>query len=360
VKLVPEQLEQAAIELPKMSCEIIIDEIDKAQWEQYARGFADYSIYQTWAYQQVRAETDRQQISRFVVRDQSGQVVTMGHVRIKHVKPLGIRVGYMQWGPLVRCEDGTLRCSVEALQKVREAYLGSRANVLRVNPNMCDDKLGQEFAKMLEASGFQKVRGVAPYHTMHIPLQEDQDVLRKRLRQSWRRMLMKAEKAGLTVVEHDGEEAFEVLEKLYLEMLRRKKFRAGDYNVFTMAQRELSAAEKMDMILAYRDGEPAVCHLASNLGDTGIFLIGASSEIGLTYRAAYLAWWRAIMLANRLGMKRYDVGGIDFETTPNVSRFKAGLCGDDVFYIGIFEAYLGPVVKAIWHVTAKAYELLRR
>lgn len=343
-----------------MSCEIIIDEVDKAQWEQYARGFADYSIYQTWAYQQVRAETDRQQISRFVVRDESGQVVTMGHVRIKHVTPLGIRIGYMQWGPLVRGEGDTLRCSVEALQRVREAYLGSRANVLRVNPNIRDDKLGQEFAKMLEASGLQKVRGLAPYHTMYIPLQESQDVLRKRLRQSWRRMLMKAEKAGLTVSEHDGQEAFAVLERLYLEVVQRKKFQPTDHNVFAAAQRELSTAEKMSMIWAYRDGEPAVCHLASNLGDTGVFLIGASSGIGLTCRAAYLAWWRALLLANRLGMKRYDVGGIDFETTPNVSRFKAGLGGDEVFHIGIFEAYLGPAVKTIWHVTAKAYDLLRR
>lgn len=343
-----------------MSCEIRIDEIDKATWEQYARSFADYSIYQTWAYQQVRAQTDRQQVSRFVVKDESGQVVTMGHVRIKYIKPLGIRIGYMQWGPLARGEDGTLKCSVEALEKIREAYLESRTNVLRINPNACDNDLGREFAKMLEAGGFHQVRDVAPYHTIHIPLQEDEDILRKRLRQSWRRMLMKSEKAGLTTVEHDGEEAFEVLEKLYLEMLRRKKFQAPDYNVFAMAQRELSAAEKMDMILAYRDDEPAVCHLASNLGDTGIFLVGASSEMGLTYRAAYLAWWRAILLANRLGMKRYDVGGIDFEATPNISRFKAGLGGDEVFYIGTFEAYLSPAVRTIWQATAKVYGLLRR
>lgn len=341
-----------------MSCEITIDKIDRPTWERYARGFADYNIYQTWAYQQVRARTERQQISRFVVKDDGGEVMTMGQVRIRHVKPLGIRIGYMQWCPLVRGENGTLKCSVEALDKIREAYLESRANVLRINPNVRADDLGRGFAKMLEASGFQKIRDVAPYHTMHIRLEDEEDLLRKGLRQSWRRMLTKAEKGDLKVVVRNDKQAFGILDKLYLETVKRKKFRRTDHDVFTMTQNTLSMEEKMHLILVYQNGDPAACHLAGNLGETGIFLLGASSEMGLTYRASYLAWWKAIRLASCLGMKRYDVGGIDFETTPNVSRFKTGLGGDEVFHIGVFEACNGPGVKTIWHVASKVHNLL--
>ncbi len=65
-----------------MACEVIVDNISREDWERYAGNFADYSIYQTWAYQQVRAKMDGQQLSRAMIMDKIGQVVTMCQVRI--------------------------------------------------------------------------------------------------------------------------------------------------------------------------------------------------------------------------------------------------------------------------------------
>ena len=39
-----------------MSYTVNIDNFDRSYWEDMAKGFADYSIYQTWPYQQNRAE----------------------------------------------------------------------------------------------------------------------------------------------------------------------------------------------------------------------------------------------------------------------------------------------------------------
>ena len=88
-----------------MSYEVIIDNVDKAEWERYAKGFADYSIYQTWSHQQVRAEMDGQEVNRVVIKDENGHVVTMCQIRIKRVKSLGLRIGYVQCGPLFRGKE---------------------------------------------------------------------------------------------------------------------------------------------------------------------------------------------------------------------------------------------------------------
>ena len=85
-----------------MKLEVHIDEVSREQWELHAKMFADYSIYQTWPYQQVRAEMDRQSVSRAIVTDEQGNPITMCQVRIKTVKALRLRIGYVQWGPLLR------------------------------------------------------------------------------------------------------------------------------------------------------------------------------------------------------------------------------------------------------------------
>lgn len=343
-----------------MAHKVIIDNISKEDWEQCASHFADYNIYQTWAYQETRSKMDNQDVSRIVVKNDNGSVETMGQVRIKHVKTLGLRIGYFQWGPLVRGTNGTLRCSAKALNLLCGAYLGTRVNVLRVVPGVCHDEAGQEFARLLEASGFHHIASAKPYHTMFLSLNCPEDVLRKNLRQSWRRKLKKAEGVGIEIRECTDEASLVILGKLYQEMARRKKIKGLDPRVFIRTQHMLSDAEKMNVVVANYDGEPVTAHLTSNLRGIGILLLVASSKKGLACGASYLAWWKAITLSNRLGMKEYDVGGIDFEDNPTVSRFKAGMGGDDRFHIGTFEAYSNAAVRNIWLTAEKIYRTFKK
>lgn len=343
-----------------MSCKVNIDNFGRSDWERYAKNFFDYSIYQTWEYQQIRAKMDRQEVSRAVIKDENGRVATMCQIRIKHFKLLRLRIGYVQWGPLVRGFDGTLGCSVEALVALREAYLGTRVNVFRIVPNVCNNETGKEFARLLETSGFHYTLSFEPYHTMLLSLNRPEELLRKRVHQSWRRKLKKAEAVGIETKNCTDEESFIILEKLYLEMLRRKGIKGLDPEVFVRTQRLLSAAEKMNVIVAYYHGQPVTAHVTSNLGDTAILLLVASSEKGLACGSSYLVWWKAVTASNRLGMKNYDVGGIDFENNVTVSRFKAGMGGDECSHIGAFEAYTSSMAKNIWRAAEKVYRLIKK
>jgi len=149
-----------------MSFKVIIDEFDRSEWERRAGEFDDYSIYQTWPYQQVRADMAGQSLSRAVVIDEKGAARAMCQVRMKHVPAVGLRIGYIQWGPLVRGMDGELRCCPEVLTILRQAYVGPIVNVLRIVPNAEADGIGAEFERMLDSAGFERLDRVKPYYTM--------------------------------------------------------------------------------------------------------------------------------------------------------------------------------------------------
>jgi len=343
-----------------MACEVIVDNISRGDWERYAGNFADYSIYQTWPYQQVRAEMDGQEVNRVVVKDENGYVVTMCQIRIKHIIPLGLRIGYVQWGPLFRGKDGKIICSTEALKNLREAYLTHKVNVFRVVPNARDDEVGRCFAEMLQSAGFTHVKSVEPYCTFVLPVDDSEEEIRRRLRKSFRRDLRYAEKADIEIKEGKNKEFCDMLEKLYHGLLRRKKFKGLNPREFIETQNSLSTAEKMNIILAYKDAEPVAAHLASNLGDTAVVLLAASNEEGLACGSSYLIWYKGAISALHAGMKWYDLGGIDPDNNPTVYQFKSRMGGEEAFHIGTFEACSSGMVKNVWRVAEKVYRLVKK
>ena len=343
-----------------MACEVIVDNISREDWERYAGNFADYSIYQTWPYQQVRAEMDGQEVSRVVVKDENGHVVTMCQIRIKRIIPLGLRIGYVQWGPLFGGKDGKIICSTEALKKLRKAYLAHKVNVFRVVPNACTDEVGRRFAEMLQSAGFAHVKSVEPYRTFILPADDSEEEIRRRLRKSFRRDLRYAEKADIEIKEGKNKEFCDMLDKLYHGLLQRKKFKGLNPREFIETQAALSMPEKMNIIVAYSDGEPVAAHLASNLGDTGVVLLAASNEKGLACGSSYLIWYKGAVSALNAGMKWYDLGGIDPDNNPTVYQFKARMGGEDVLHIGAFEAYSNLGAKSIWRATEKIYRLIKK
>ena len=343
-----------------MACEVIVDNINREDWERYAGNFADYSIYQTWPYQQVRAEMDGQEVSRVVIKDENGRVVTMCQVRIKHFKPLGLKIGYVQWGPLARAMDETLKCSVEALRALREAYVGTKVNVLRVLPNAEANQTGREFAAILESVGFEYVSSVKPHLTMMVPVDDSEEQMCRRLHRSWRRGLIKAERNGIEIKEGADSKYFEILEKMYVQTKKRKRFKGLNPQEFVRTQRMLSPEEKMNVITAYWDGEPIASHASSHLGDTAVGTLAACSEKGLECSASYLVWWRTFLAAKRAGMKRYDLGGIDPDNNPTVYQFKSRMGGKEQFHIGAFEACSDSCARATWWLAENIYRILKR
>ncbi|MFC1634157.1 lipid II:glycine glycyltransferase FemX [Planctomycetota bacterium] len=341
-----------------MAFEVRIDDIEQAQWMEYASQFADYSIYQTWAYQDVCAELDGHKVSRAIVQDEHNEIVAMSHVRIRRV--MGFSIGYILAGPMFLRKDGACGCSVEVMKALHDAYLGPVVNVLRVVPNINDDPENQRFVDVFEANGFQRLEKIAPYRTLILPLGCSSETLRQGLHQKWRKKLRKAEKAGVEVIERSDEEPFKVLNDFYQDLRERKGFKGVEPEIFARSQSALSDSEKMSLVVAYFNGEPVTVHLTSHLGDTAVALLVAGNEKGYSCWSSYLAWWKALTTSNDKGMKQFDFGGIDIENNPNVSRFKAGMGGREKSRIGVFEGYTNFVVKGIFRKADMIYKKLKR
>jgi hypothetical protein len=343
-----------------MSYQVIIDDFDRLEWEKNARKFADYSIYQTWPYQEMRAKTARQELSRAIVKDRNNEVLTMCQMRIRSAGGLGPKIGYVQQAPLLRSANGGLVCSAEALEALRRAYLGERISVFRIAPNVSDSGMRQQVSQMLKSGGFRSINSIPPYRTLMLSLEGSEEEIRKSLDRNFRRNLKKAEKAAIEIREGHDVEFCEILRELYQVSVKRKGFKGLNPDEFIKPQSMLSVEEKMNFIVAYYENEPVTVHLASHLGDTGVALLVASNEKGLECGSSYLVWWKACIAAKNAGMRRLDLGGIDPDNNPGGYRFKAQISRQEYRYIGAFDACSSLPVKIAWRASEKVYNIIKK
>lgn len=340
-----------------MSVEAFIDQCSQEEWGKSAKDFADYSIYQTCAYQQVRANNDGQEVKRMIVKDKNGEVVLMCHLRIKNIKPFGIKIGYVQSGPLMLRENNDLDCLRDALIQLRDLCLNTGLNVLRIVPNLRDDEVGGEIRSLLELSGFKKNLGVAPYRTFMVPLSDSEEEIRSRIHRESQRILRKAEKMQIEIREGTDLGFFETLENLYTGAKERKGFKGLDSTEFVKTQQMLAQNNKAIVLVAYYNGQPVTAHATTHFGNTAVPILTASNETGLRYGASYLLWWKAYIMAKKKGMKYYDLGGVDPVKNPKGYLFKKRMGGEETCYIGGFEVCANFLVTSMWHIVEKCYRL---
>ena len=341
-----------------MSYKIIIDDIDRDDWQNHAADFMDYSLYQTWAYQKVRARRDKQAVSRFVIQSEDNTPCLIGQVRIKKVRWLGLRIGYIQWGPLCRKPAGIVKDAAALLSLLKTAYIPAKVNVLRISPNIFEAE-SEGLVAELEMSGFEKRYHIDPYKTMVFPLDTDEDGIKKRFHSGWRRYLNKAQKVDMEIRQGTEQQYIDTLGKLYSPMLERKQFEGLSVDTFSKTQQSLADKEKMNVVLACQGEQVLTAHMTSHLGDTALGILAASSEKALQLNSTYLVWWHTLLTAKNAGMRRYDLAGIDPEKNPRVYQFKKRMGAVEAQHIGIFEAYSNMRVKCIWRVVEKMYNYLK-
>jgi len=343
-----------------MNYNITSDDISRDEWEDSVKEFSDYNLYQTWAYQTVRAEADKQDISRFIIRDSNDKITSMGNIRIKTIKLLGLRIGYIQWGPLVRKDDQSPACFESTLQLLRDTYLSKKVDILRLVPNVEADEAGEQISQVLVNNGFYKVKHMRPYYTMMFPLEISEEDMLATFSRRWRRDLRKAERNNITIVEGNDNKYMDMLDAFCKQAQERKHYQGLDIDLYKKIQNLLPDDQKMHFIIAYHNDEPVTIDLTSNLGETAVGLFQASNENAMQCQSTYLVWWQALLASKKAGMKRYDLGGIDPQNNPTVYQFKKRMGARESSYIGGFEATASFWGRKKWQVAEKTYQLLRK
>ena len=319
--------------------QVEVDRATTAEWSQMLDLFDDANIYQTSAYGGVR--WGERNLSRLVLK-RDGDVMGMAQVRIVRPTPLKFGMAYLRWGPIWKrcCQPLDPEVPIRMSGAIEDEYLGKRKLFLRVLPNAF---AGSRRAATMQAAFCRFVAEPLDsgntYRTLVLDLTPSLDELRKGLDPKWRNKLSGAEKNKLEVIAGNGSAEYRAFCEIYSQMRKRKAFETTvDADEFGRIQEGLTESQRMRVLICQDKGVPVAGLVASAMGDSAIYLLGATSDAGLNSKGAYLLQWTLICWLKKCGIKSYDLGGIDPEGNPGVYHFKRGLSGVDICQINPFAA----------------------
>jgi lipid II:glycine glycyltransferase (peptidoglycan interpeptide bridge formation enzyme) len=317
---------------------IKVDGINAVQWHALLQQFDDAGIYQTWTYGAVHWSPG--QLSHITL-ERDGEVIAMVQLRIIHVPLIKKGIAYIRSGPVCRRRNEPFNQAAlrEIIKAVKDEYVDRRGLVLRMIPSVFEsDPFAESFRSNLAAFGLKRNDEVRTYRTVRLDLTPSLQELRRRLSPKWRNKLNGAERNALTIREGASADLYDEFMTAYQEMMARKKFDTTvDVAEFKEIQTQLPDKFKMQVFLCENDGKILNALVVSAIGDTAVYLLGATSDEGLKLKGAYLLQWRAIQWLKERGCRWYDLGGIDPVQNPGVYEFKSGFSGEETSQLGTFE-----------------------
>ena len=313
---------------------IEVDRISAKEWSESLDHLEDANIYQTWSYGVVR--WGQQNLSHLVLK-RGDEIVAMAQLLV--VRPRYFRVGmaHLRWGPLCHRKGSELDPEIvlRMATALYDEYVRKRGLFLRILPNAyIKTPRAQVFQSAFSQYRNEPFGASDSFRTLVVDLTSPLEVLRKSLDQKWRNQLNRAERSGLTVREDDETDCFRAFIRIYDEMLARKQFSASsDIREFERIQQDLPKSQRMKVFICEHEGIPAAGLVGTAMGNTAIYLLGATNEQGMKSKGAYLLQWRMIQWLKENGIMHYDLGGINPQNNPGVYHFKQGLSGVDVLYM---------------------------
>ena len=134
-----------------------------------------------------------------------------------------------------------------------------------------------------------------------------------------------------------GTKEYLAFSEIYSQMRKRKSFETTvDDEEFGRIQEALTESQRMRVLICLDESVPVAGLVATTMGNSAIYLLGATSDAGLNAKGAYLLQWELICWLKKCGITSYDLGGIDPEGNPGVYHFKSGLSGLDICQISPF------------------------
>jgi hypothetical protein len=336
-----------------------VDRVSREEWALILEQFHDATIYQSFSYGNVR--WGEENVSRLVLK-LDGEAVGLAQLRIFRPKWLKFGIAYLAWGPLTERRGYGMSREV-ALRMARcllAEYSRKRKLHLCVVPNAF---AGSARAASMESGFRQFTRGLIfrnkPYRTCVLDLSPSLEDLRKGFDRKWRNQLTRAVKNNLNVVAGSENDEFGKFCSIYAQMRKRKAFKTNvDIADFCKTQKDLGPSQRMRVFLCEESGVPVAGLVASILGGTAIYMLGATTETGLRLKASYLLQWELIRWLKENGIRWYDLGGIDPENNPGVYHFKKGLSGVEVTQVYPFVSCQGPVSSVIARLALSMYRVL--
>jgi lipid II:glycine glycyltransferase (peptidoglycan interpeptide bridge formation enzyme) len=181
--------------------------------------------------------------------------------------------------------------------------------------------------RALRDAGWRAAPPIQPNSTRIIDLRADEETLEADLRKKWRQYVNRARKAGIRVVDAEGDRLGD-----FYRIYRETADRAG-FLIRTEA--------------AYRDVWNA---FLVRSGPRVVEPYGGMTPAGAESRANYLLKWEAIRSSKERGATSYDLWGL---ATGGIAHFKTGFGGREVHYIGAWDLVLDPLGRMTYETAQR-------
>ena len=336
--------------------------LSQHEWYLVAPLMYGYSYRQAWAFGEASARRIGG-LSDHIGLFQGADCVGIADVRVRLLPVMGGGVAYVSGGPLVRLGAPESMESLfnEFLNLLVEEFVQRKGLSLRIAPPVEWAAEGRLTEPVFNRSQFVTSERLRRYRTIMIDLRPSLEQLRKNINQKWRNCLNRAEKNGLNVESGSGVELLDRFCILHRELMDRKEFDVDlSVEFYRAVQNDMAAADKLRIKLVVVDGKDVAGHVCSTLGQTSVYLLGASNHVGNELKASYQLQWMTLMEAKESGCTWYDLGGIDPVANPGVFLFKERMGGMDVTADGPFELRPKGIRGRVTRWAEHLYRTIRR
>lgn len=317
---------------------LIIRNIDPTAWPGISDAFEDTSYEQSLTYGQAAAVRIGGEARFVAVETTKGEPVAAACLRIKRIPGLGRGIAWIAAGPMTRPRtqpdlSPDRLCDILLVLR-REIH--AAGHILRLRLPAVAGYDPDKITPLTAAAGFTPTNRAPSYRTVIVDLEPDEDTLMRGLHGKWRNPLRNALKAGLSLDYGPIGTFSDRFHSLYERVRRAKGFNPEIPPDFYY---DLTGPDfEHEVLIARVDGADVAGITIGRTGTNAVYLFGATDEPGRRMNAGYFLMWHAILRGRAAGVRRLDLGGIDEEANPTVTRFKLRTGGQDITAPGPWEA----------------------
>ena len=299
------------------------------QWQEWMRQACRSNLLQSWAYGEAKTKVEGWRVHRGEFRVH-GDTVAFVQVLEKRVAGV-LRVFRMNRGPLFMENPGEPMKA--QILTILSDELGNiwRARFFSFAAEM---PLSGRTILMLEQLGGRHFRPIN-WGSVWIDLSKELHQLRIELDGKWRNMLSFAERNDICCEVDSGADSFEWITKKSQQLMQGRGVDSIPTSLYHEFQRELNKEGNPPLVfraLWNNKIVAGICVVPHGVAAT--YLMGWNGEQGRKLKANQFLLWQAITHLKQGGFRWFDLGGIDEESAPGISKFKSGMNGERYELVG--------------------------
>ena len=294
------------------------------EWDSTFKSTIRPSIIQSNSYSKTKAEIDNYQLKHGFIK-KNNKTVAICNVLVKKIGPVSLfRINR---GPVFFNDHYWHKYF--SIRIIKNQWKWYRGEFVVISPNFI---LTPENLGIMLMSGYNEFKIRRSWTSSVVNLTQRPNELRMGLSGKWRNQLVRSEKNDLRLVNSSSRKSLSFLLDKYEEMKVAKRFKGPAkefYNhLFNLDNDVITIlfAESAGLFIA------GILLLTHGTGCT--YQVGWVSDKGRILYANNFLLWNALLVMKEKGCTFFDLGGINIEDNPGITKFKRGLGGEEYQLVG--------------------------